>query len=84
MKEKCIYEIESLYRDSFKIRSFEFGQGEQTLCIVGSLRGNEVQQMYICSLIIETLKQLEIENYIKEGYKIIIIPCANPYSMNQE
>ncbi|MDY4796402.1 MAG: M14 family metallopeptidase [Floccifex porci] len=84
MKEKCIYEIESLYRDSFKIRSFEFGQGEQTLYIVGSLRGNEVQQMYICSLIIETLKQLEIENYIKEGYKIIIVPCANPYSMNQE
>ncbi|MGN1276925.1 MAG: M14 family metallopeptidase [Floccifex sp.] len=84
MKENIIYEIQSQYRDDFRIRSFEFGQSDSTICIIGSLRGNEVQQMYICSLLVHELKQLEKEGYITNQYKIQIIPCANPYSMNLE
>ena len=44
MKKKTIYEIKGLYRDSFRITGFEFGKGKKSLCIVGSMRGNEVQQ----------------------------------------
>ena len=41
MKKKIIYEIKGLYRDSFRITvALNFGEGKETLCIVGSMRGN--------------------------------------------
>lgn len=82
MKKKIIYEIKGLYRDSFRITGFEFGKGKKTLCIVGSMRGNEVQQLYCCSQLVKKFKQLEDEGRIAAGVKILIIPCCNPYSMN--
>ena len=83
MEEKIIYELESLYRSSLRVRAYEFGEGEKSVCIVGSLRGNEVQQMYICSLLVKTLKEYEAAGYINEGHKITVIPCINTYSLNQ-
>ena len=82
MKKKIIYEIKGLYRDSFRITGFEFGKGKKSLCIVGSMRGNEVQQVYCCSQLVKKFKQLEDEGRITPGVKILIIPCCNPYSMN--
>lgn len=82
MKKRVIYEIEALYRDNFRITGFEFGEGEESVCIVGSMRGNEVQQLYVCSQLVKKFKQLEEEGRIKEGHKILIIPSVNPYSMN--
>jgi len=84
MKKKTIYEIKGLYRDSFRITGFEFGKGKKSLCIVGSMRGNEVQQLYCCSQLVKKFKQLEEEGRISEGIKIFIIPCCNPYSMNTQ
>lgn len=84
MIEKTIYELKSLYRDSFRIRGYEFGKGNQSICVLGSLRGNEVQQMYICSLLIERLKQLEAKGFLSNQFKILVIPCANTYSVNLE
>ena len=84
MKKKTIYEIKGLYRDSFRITGFEFGKGKKSLCIVGSMRGNEVQQLYCCSQLVKKFKQLEEEGRISEGIKILIIPCCNPYSMNTQ
>lgn len=84
MREKTIYELKSLYRDSFRIHSYEFGQGQDSICVIGSLRGNEVQQMYVCSLLIERLKKLEIQGYLTNTCKIVVIPCANTYSLNLE
>ena len=49
MKEEIIFEIGSVYREPLKIRGFSFGSGEKSLCIVGATRGNEVQQVYLCS-----------------------------------
>ena len=83
MKKKLIYELKSLYRDSLRVYAYEFGEGEESVCIVGALRGNEVQQMYICSLLIERLKIYEQNNCITKNKKIVIIPCVNTYSMNQ-
>ncbi len=82
MKKKVLYEIESLYRDNFRVTGYEFGKGEKSVCIVGSMRGNEVQQLYCCSQLVKKFKQLEEEGRIAKGHKILIIPSVNPYSMN--
>jgi len=82
MKKKIVYEIKGLYRDNFRVTGFEFGKGKKSLCIVGSMRGNEVQQLYCCSLLVKKFKQLEEEGRISPKVKILIIPCCNPYSMN--
>ncbi len=84
MKKRTIYEINGLYRDSFRITGYEFGKGKKSLCIVGSMRGNEVQQLYCCSQLVKKFKQLEEEGRITPGIKILIIPCCNPYSMNTQ
>ncbi len=84
MKKRIIYEIKGLYRDSFRITGFEFGKGKKSLCIVGSMRGNEVQQLYCCSQLVKKFKQLEDEGRINSGVKILIIPCCNPYSINTQ
>lgn len=82
MNRKVICEIKGMYRDDFRITGFEFGQGEKDVCIVGSSRGNEVQQIYCCAQLVKKMKQLEEEGRIYDGYKILIIPSINPYSMN--
>lgn len=84
MKKKIIYEVKGLYRDSFRITGFEFGKGKKSLCIVGSMRGNEVQQLYCCSQLVKKFRQLEEERRIRPDVKILIIPCCNPYSINTQ
>lgn len=82
MNKKIIYEIKGMYRDDFRVTGYEFGEGEKSVCIVGNLRGNEVQQIYCCSQLIKKMKQLEDEGRIKDGHKILIVPSINPYSVN--
>lgn len=82
MNKKIIYEIKGMYRDDFRITGYEFGAGEKSVCIVGSSRGNEIQQLYCCTQLVRKLKQLEEEKRIREGHKILVIPSINTYSMN--
>lgn len=82
MIRTVIYEMKGIYRDTFRVIGYEFGEGEKSLCIVGNARGNEVQQLYCCSQLIKKCKQLEEEDRILPGHKILIIPSLNPYSMN--
>lgn len=82
MEKKVLYEIKALYRDDLRVMGYEFGEGEETLCILGSLRGNEVQQLYVCSQLVKRFAELEKQGRIHAGHKILIIPSANPYSMN--
>lgn len=82
MKKKIIYQIKGMYRDDFRVTGYEFGKGKKSVCIVGSMRGNEVQQLYCCSCLVKKFKQLEEEGRITRGHKILIIPSCNPYSMN--
>ncbi len=82
MRKKVIYEIKSLYRDNFRVTGYEFGEGEESVCIVGNTRGNEIQQIYVCSQIVNRFKRLEEEGKIREGHKILVIPSINPYSVN--
>ncbi|MCI5648512.1 MAG: M14 family metallopeptidase [Fusicatenibacter sp.] len=82
MERKILFEIKGLYRDDFRVTGFSFGQGEKTLCVVGSTRGNENQQLFCCSQLIRRLSELEEKGKITPGVEILVIPCANPYSMN--
>ncbi len=82
MKKKIIYEIKSLYRDDLRVTGYEFGEGKKTVCIVGSIRGNEIQQLYTCSQLVRRMKKIEEEGKLKKGHKILVIPSVNPYSMN--
>ena len=82
MKKSILFEIKALYRDDFRVTGFTFGQGEKSLCIVGSMRGNENQQLYACSCLVRRLAELEKRGMIAPEKQILVIPCVNPYSMN--
>lgn len=82
MNKRVVYEMKGLYRDTFRVTGYEFGTGKKSVCIVGSSRGNEVQQLYCCSRLVKKMKQLEEEGRIADGHKILILPSVNPYSMN--
>lgn len=82
MKKRILYELSGLYRDDFRVTGYEFGKGKKSVCIVGTMRGNEVQQLYCCSQLIKKFKQLEADGRIAPNHKILIIPSCNPYSMN--
>ena len=82
MNKEVLYTLEGIYREDFNITGFSFGQGEKSACIVGSMRGNEYQQIYICSLLVKELKKLEEHGQIVNNNKILVIPCLNNYSTN--
>ncbi len=82
MERKILYEIQSLYRDSFRVTGLVFGHGEPSVCVVGSMRGNENQQLYACSQLARMLTELEGKGRITNGKQIMVIPCVNPYSIN--
>lgn len=82
MKKKIVYELNALYRDNFRVTGYEFGEGEDSVCIVGNIRGNEIQQIYTCSQLVKRFKALEEKGKIKPGKKIMVIPSVNPYSVN--
>ena len=84
MKVQTIFSMSSPYRDDFRIRAYTFGHGEKSLCIVGSMRGDEIQQQYIASRMVALLQEAEAQGKIPEGKSISVIPSANPFSINIE
>lgn len=82
MRTEVIYESGSLYRDKFQIPGYVFGTGKKSVCVIGNMRGNEYQQMYVCARLIEELKKAEQADRFAPGYQILVIPTSNPYSIN--
>lgn len=82
MKKEILYEMKSLHRDDFQIVGYRFGSGEKTMAIVGSMRGDEIQQLYVCSQIVAELSSLEAKGELDPDKSILVIPSCNPYSMN--
>lgn len=82
MEEKILFELPSVYRDPMRVRGFSFGQGEKSICIVGATRGNEVQQVYICSQLVKIFTRLESQGRICPGKSILVVPTLNSHSMN--
>ena len=82
MKQETLYKINGLYRDDFRVTAYKFGEVEKSLCVVGSMRGNEYQQIYVSSQLIKKLKVLEEKGRIQKGKSVLVVPCVNPYSVN--
>ena len=84
MQEVEISRLVSPYRDDMVIKGYQFGHGEKAACIVGPVRGNEIQQMYICSQLVRALKELENNGCVSAGKQIMVIPYVNSHSINVE
>ncbi|MCD7909242.1 MAG: M14 family metallopeptidase [Clostridium sp.] len=82
MRKELIYSLPSLYREDMEVYGYHFGKGDKAACVVGALRGNEVQQMYVCSQLVRALTELEAKGAIVSGNEILVIPAVNYYSMN--
>ena len=82
MKKEVLYSLKSPYREPLDVVGFRFGSGEKSLALVGAMRGNEIQQMYVCSQAVQALKKLEERGEIAKDHEILVVPCVNYYSMN--
>ena len=74
--------MNTAFRGEYNIYGYQYGVGEREACIVGAMRGNEYQQLYICSLLSQKLAALEAGGHIVSGKSILIIPSLNYSSMN--
>lgn len=84
MKKELIFSMESPYRDTFRIWGYRFGGEEKTVAVVGAMRGDEIHQQYACASLISRLRKLEGQGCLDENQGILVIPSANPFSMNIE
>lgn len=82
MRKEVIYKLSGLYRDDFRVTGYRFGKGEKCCCIIGSLRGDEIQQLYMCGILVKTLTHLEKKGCIAHDREVLIIPSINSYSAN--
>ena len=82
MKRETLFSLQSLYRDDLRVTGFRFGEGDKAACIVGALRGNEVQQMYVASQLVRRLCRLEEQGRLTPGREILVVPSVNHFSMN--
>ncbi len=83
MRETTLFTLETPYRQPLPVKGWFFGNPDKkSLAVMGALRGNEIQQMYICGRLIRTLTRLEEEGKLSEECGILVVPCANQFSMN--
>ena len=83
MKKQVLFNIAALpYRDPIPVYGMRFGGEEKTLAVMGALRGDEHQQMYIAALLVKRLRALEEEGKLAPGCGVLVIPTAGQFSMN--
>ena len=84
MKKELIYTLKAPFREEMKIYGYRFGHGEHAACVVGPTRGNEIQQLYVCSQLIRQLSIIERNDNILNKNEIMVIPSVNHFSVNVE
>ncbi|MDD3403147.1 MAG: M14 family metallopeptidase [Hespellia sp.] len=82
MRKEVIYSLPSPYRDDLKVTGYRFGSGKKSACIVGAIRGNEIQQLYVCSQLIKKLTELEEKGAIVSEHEIMVVPSIGHHSTN--
>ena len=82
MNKEVIFSMNTAFRGEYTIHGYSYGKGEKAACIVGAMRGNEYQQLYIRSLLAQKLSELEAQGDIVTGKEILLIPTLNYSSMN--
>lgn len=82
MRKEILFEMKSPYRDTFQVCGYWFGEGPKSVAIVGAMRGDEIQQQYICAKVVAALRDLERKGCLAHDMSILVIPSCNPFSMN--
>ncbi len=82
MIRETLFTLGSLYRDDLRVMGYRFGSGERSVCIVGAMRGNEVQQMTVAAQLVASLRRLEERGALVPGHEILVVPSVNHFSMN--
>ena len=96
MIQQTVAELAMPYRDPFAIQSFSFGideagqplseesdieSFERATCFIAGMRGDEIQQTFICARLVARLTEMEQAGLLAPGKLVTVIPCANPASM---
>lgn len=82
MLKEELFTMNTAFRGDYKIYGYKYGKGDKAACIVGAMRGNEYQQLYICSLLSRKLAELEESGNIRHGKQVLVIPSLNYSAMN--
>ncbi len=84
MRRTTLFTLDTPYREPLSIEAAEFGSahGSRSIAVVGSTRGNEIQQTFVCSRLIGRLQEIEDHGLIADDVRILVIPSVNPFSMN--
>ena len=82
MKKDVIFTVESYFRDDMNIMGYRFGKGEKSCAVLGALRGDEVQQLYVCARLVAFLREVERDGGIMPGKSVMVVPTAVGLSMN--
>jgi len=82
MKKDVIFTVQSYFRDDMNIMGYRFGKGEKSCVVLGALRGDEVQQLYVCARLVAFLREVERDGGIMPGKSVMVVPTAIGLSMN--
>lgn len=82
MKKDILFTVPSYFREDMKIMGFRFGKGEKSCVVLGALRGDEVQQLYVCARLVSFLREVERDGGILPGKSVMVVPTAIGHSMN--
>ena len=82
MKKDVIFTVPSYFRDDMNIMGYRFGKGEKSCAVLGALRGDEVQQLYVCARLVAFLREVERDGGIMPGKSVLVVPTAIGFSMN--
>ncbi len=82
MKKELVFELSSAHREKQEVYAYTFGSGKKVLAVVGSMRGTELQQLFIASQLVRKLREIEHSGELKSGIEITVIPVVNSASMN--
>lgn len=55
---------------------------ERSIAFVAGMRGDEVQQTYICSRLVRKMRKVEAAGEMAPGRLVMVVPCVNPASMD--
>ena len=90
MRQKILFSYETPFSGEHNIYGYTYGAGsyseplqaQNSAAIVGAMRGNEHQQLYICSRLSKSLAELEEAGDIVPGKSVMVIPTVNYSALN--
>ncbi|WP_165173049.1 M14 family metallopeptidase [Adlercreutzia sp. ZJ242] len=84
METLRLFELDTPYRERMTIEAYAFGPADAatSVAVVGAMRGNEVQQTYICASVVKRLQEMEREGALTGDVRVTVIPTVNSFSMN--